>query len=203
METISESDKKLNRRELLGYGWLTMLGVLALGAAKSLIDFSLPRARKGEFGGLIEIGTASDLPSPKDPPLNHPKGKFWLVNTNKGLMAFYKACTHLDCLFDWNKQEGRFICPCHGSKFSREGDVLTGPATRSLDRFIVQIVGKNGEVLVQSDADSAGPLLFQLESKKSVIRPGPSLQNTTVFVPEDAIVRVDTGRKISVKPDIT
>jgi hypothetical protein len=42
-------------------------------------------------------------------------------------------CTHLGCETKWNTAEGTVDCPCHGSRFSRHGDVLYGPASKDMD----------------------------------------------------------------------
>ena len=42
------------------------------------------------------------------------------------------TCTHLGCTLRWNGAETSWDCPCHGSRFSRDGTVLQGPAVRDL-----------------------------------------------------------------------
>jgi nitrite reductase/ring-hydroxylating ferredoxin subunit len=47
-----------------------------------------------------------------------------------GLHAISNVCTHLGCLV--SASADGFLCPCHGSKYDREGKVTAGPAPRAL-----------------------------------------------------------------------
>ena len=53
------------------------------------------------------------------------KGKLHLVNT---------ACTHMGCKLKWNSAELSWDCPCHGSRFTYEGDIIEGPALKSIKK---------------------------------------------------------------------
>ena len=50
------------------------------------------------------------------------------------LHAVSAVCPHMGCLLEWNDGEASWDCPCHGSRFSPDGDVLEGPATDDLSR---------------------------------------------------------------------
>jgi glycine/D-amino acid oxidase-like deaminating enzyme/nitrite reductase/ring-hydroxylating ferredoxin subunit len=50
------------------------------------------------------------------------------------LVAVSRTCTHLGCQVSWNPAERSWDCPCHGSRFSPDGDVLHGPAVHRLER---------------------------------------------------------------------
>ena len=43
-----------------------------------------------------------------------------------------KRCPHMGCALKWNSAEHTWDCPCHGSRFTEEGEVIDNPATDDL-----------------------------------------------------------------------
>jgi Rieske Fe-S protein len=47
--------------------------------------------------------------------------------------ALNSACTHIKCDVSWNSAEKSWDCPCHGSRFSYTGEMMTAPARKDLE----------------------------------------------------------------------
>src|SRR6266513_4580219 len=148
----------------------------SLLSALASLDYLWPRGGGG-LGSKITVGDAetmrSQLAQSRNPIFNA-DGFFWLMvfegqpaaaakipayvtaNTaQSGFVALYRKCVHLGCSVPFCDTSKWFECPCHGSKYSINGEYRSGPAPRSLDRFRVDIVG--GKIVVDTSQVITGP----------------------------------------------
>ena len=44
------------------------------------------------------------------------------------------VCTHMGCILEWNQDECSWDCPCHGSRFTKNGRLIDNPATGNLKK---------------------------------------------------------------------
>ena len=57
------------------------------------------------------------------------------------LIAVDPLCSHGNCNVSWEKGENAFVCPCHGSKFSNTGAVISGRAKEPLTTHAIKVEG--------------------------------------------------------------
>jgi cytochrome b6-f complex iron-sulfur subunit len=62
-------------------------------------------------------------------------GSYWI--------ALYQRCVHLGCTVPFRDDCVSFKCPCHGSHYNVDGELLQTPAPRSMDRFVLSFDGEN------------------------------------------------------------
>jgi glycine/D-amino acid oxidase-like deaminating enzyme/nitrite reductase/ring-hydroxylating ferredoxin subunit len=89
---------------------------------------------KDRVGGLPK-GSISDL-APGEAATLEVDGKATAAYRDEDgtLHAVSAICTHLKCNVRWNAGERSWDCPCHGSRFGVDGEVLHGPATMPLEK---------------------------------------------------------------------
>ncbi|KAB2336040.1 FAD-dependent oxidoreductase [Cytobacillus depressus] len=83
--------------------------------------------------------------APKDPDdLENDEGAVVTVNGKRAgayrdkdgnLHLVDTTCTHLGCETEWNEGERTWDCPCHGSRYTYDGEVLNGPTKRPLRKI--------------------------------------------------------------------
>lgn len=70
-------------------------------------------------------------------------------NEEGQLQVCSAICTHLGCVVHWNNAEMSWDCPCHGSRFRTDGEVIEGPALKALARS-EEVTEDNFNTTVQS-----------------------------------------------------
>ena len=71
------------------------------------------------------------------------KAKFGVYRDEKDIFHIVDiTCTHMGCELKWNPLEKSWDCPCHGSRFGVDGDILNGPATVPLKQYGAETYNK-------------------------------------------------------------
>ena len=118
--------------ELIGAG---AIGVAAVGSGVLTTEYLSPNVVK-EPPTKFKAGMPESYPP------------VFIVRAREGYFyALSATCTHLGCIANWKADEGIVACPCHGSKFDREGNVIAGPAPRPLPRYAMSL-DDHGQIVI-------------------------------------------------------
>ncbi|MDO8512960.1 MAG: FAD-dependent oxidoreductase [bacterium] len=109
-----------------------------IASSRSLLD------NLNSIGQMIKSKFAR-LPTEID--LENDEAKVVLQNGKK--LAIYRdevgkihaisaVCTHMGCTVGWNNTEKTWDCPCHGSRFTKDGVVIHGPAIKNLEKEVTK-----------------------------------------------------------------
>ncbi|HLZ34832.1 MAG TPA: ubiquinol-cytochrome c reductase iron-sulfur subunit [Nitrospira sp.] len=143
------------------FRWITIAaaGLIGAGLSIPLVGYVIAPALKRRERPWVDVGGIDALPSGEPKQLDHvttirdgyleirSHKAIWAVKRPDGqVTVFSPICTHLGCGYRWAGEEKMFKCPCHGSRFDLEGQVLGGPAPRPLDRLPSKV--ENGHLMV-------------------------------------------------------
>ncbi len=63
----------------------------------------------------------------------HPQLFVNAMESTANILKFKKPrCPHMGCALNWNREEHSWDCPCHGSRFTENGELIENPATDDL-----------------------------------------------------------------------
>ena len=131
--------ENLNRRKFFIAAGNAAIGIAAIGSLGVTLDFLAPKVLL-ELPRRFVIGMLENMQL--DSVTFDAEHRLIVFRDKQGYFyALSAVCTHLGCIVEWKATgipghpEGVIACPCHGSVFNKTGDVIRGPAPRSLDRF--------------------------------------------------------------------
>ena len=101
---------------------------------------------------LVEVpaGSPGDIPEGGVLLVHLPEGPVMLEKSDGEVRAFSAICTHLGCIVQWNPGAKQFVCPCHHGMYDFNGNVLSGPPPRPLEKFEVKLHDGGVFVLMRS-----------------------------------------------------
>ncbi len=126
---------------ILGTGTLLGLGSLAYRFLEYLYPVVPPIK-------LVEVpaGKPDDIPPDGVRLVQLPEGPVMLEKADNEVRALSAICTHLGCNVHWYPEENKFVCPCHQGIYDFNGNVVSGPPPRPLEKLPVKL--HDGQVFV-------------------------------------------------------
>ena len=157
----------ISRRGFLETVIAALSGIIGLSLFIPLAGYTVLPALQRKKENWVDLGPASNLQSDQPQQLDILVTKtdgwykttadqwVWAVRHPDGAVTVYSPrCPHLGCAYHWDAETQKFECPCHGSVFSMDGEVLAGPSPRPLDTLPVKI--EDGRLLVVYEQFRAG-----------------------------------------------
>jgi cytochrome b6-f complex iron-sulfur subunit len=138
-----EKEFSPSRRHFLFLTGTTTAAAGVVGFLAATIRFLFPNVLY-EPPARFPIGRPEDFPP--GTPTFMPEKRLFIFNCPDGYYAISSVCTHLGCNVNYARGGG-FDCPCHGSRFDANGEVLKGPAPRPLAWFGLSM-SPRGELVV-------------------------------------------------------
>lgn len=168
----NKEKKKCNETENRGGLWFTISRRNFLTLAGWGLFFATIGAYLSQILGYKGFFYPKVLfePSPKfavGEPKSYPENsvttlksrKIFVVRDGNSFKAISVVCQHLGCAVEFSKEKNIFECPCHGSKYYRNGVNFAGPAPRPLDHFDM-FIDDTGKLIV--DTSKKVPLETEL-----------------------------------------
>jgi cytochrome b6-f complex iron-sulfur subunit len=142
------NEEPAGRRRILRWmsrGFLSLWGLAFCWVFASFLE--PPRSGHGLSDRMIKLGRLDSLPRGQARVVRHGDRPIVVVRTaDDSLVGLSAVCTHLNCVVTWDPTEGVLRCPCHDGAFDVNGNVLSGPPPRPLERYRIEV--RLGEVFL-------------------------------------------------------
>jgi menaquinol-cytochrome c reductase iron-sulfur subunit len=148
----SNTRNPLKRRQFLGLITGAIASLIAAAYALPAVAYILGGSLREKTESWISLGSVTKVPidTPTLFKTRLARTSGWitteedlsvyvLTQDGRDFIAMSNICTHLGCRVRWIEEREQFYCPCHNGVFDREGNVVSGPPPRPLDRYQVKV----------------------------------------------------------------
>ena len=136
-----------SRRNFLFRFILSWIALIVLPMLYAIIQYLLPANFKENLMQSMAVAKVPDIPADGIKIVRFNKKPVILLrNQQEQIRAMSAVCTHLGCIVEYNSAQKNFQCNCHGSIFTIDGVNVSGPASRPLEPYRVEV--KNNEVII-------------------------------------------------------
>ena len=152
--------KQFSRREFMSAAIIAIGGLIGAALGIPAIAYIIgPSLKKNQTQNWISLGSTAKIEL--DKPIlfkttiqqqtgwivNDQEISFYILTENgRDYTAMSNVCTHLGCHIRWIPDQNSFFCPCHNGVFDKNGNVLSGPPPRPLDRYQIKV--ENDQIYV-------------------------------------------------------
>jgi menaquinol-cytochrome c reductase iron-sulfur subunit len=148
-----KSKDSYNRRDFLSLATWAIGGLISAGMGIPAIAYIIgPALKDAKTESWLRLGltTKIEIGTPTLFKVKVDRRAGWIVeedeisafvltDNGRDYVAMSNICTHLACRVRWIADREQFFCPCHNGVFDKDGNVVSGPPPRPLDRYETRI----------------------------------------------------------------
>lgn len=154
-------ERPASRRDFMSTAILAIGGFMsAVFVIPGIVYIVGPALRKNQLEEWVRLGSTDkvELGTPTLFKVNVERQTGWIMNeeelsvyilteNGRDYIAMSNICTHLGCRVRWISDQSQFFCPCHNAIFDEEGQVVSGPPPRPLDRYETKV--ENNQIFIK------------------------------------------------------
>jgi menaquinol-cytochrome c reductase iron-sulfur subunit len=158
---MEETTAGMGRRTFMGLFVTAVGGLISAALGLPAVAYVVGPALQRTVGNWIQLGAVTKVEMGV-PTLfkakverqtgwiveQHEISAYVLTDDGRDFVALSNVCTHLGCRARWIADQQIFFCPCHNGVFDKEGEVVSGPPPRALDRYETKV--EDGVLYVRS-----------------------------------------------------
>jgi len=75
----------------------------------------------------------------------------FIRDSEESVRVLNPVCTHQKCTVQYDREKQLIVCPCHGSTYSLDGEVIKGPAEKPLRAFEATLDSEKNRIVFSAE----------------------------------------------------